>query len=373
VPSHIISRRAALLACAGAAGCGRKKATGFPGFAFVANRAGRSVTAVDLTRFAVAGRIALDAAPSAVIAHPRFARVFVLAPENGTVYEIDARERAVKRRVRVGTAALGMQLAVEQDALWVASRDPAQLVEIPFETMTPRRRIALPQPPDDFDLSQQGGLAAVAFHGGSIALASLAKSAVERTIAAPSEPTLVRFQFDGRQLISGSAPDRSVTIHDVATGRTVVRLPLAVEPRQFCFTPNGGHLFVSGPGMDGVAIVYPYDTEVAETILAGRAPGAMTVTVTPYYLMVANPQTDSVTVLDIETRKLVAVVNVGQEPGQIVITPDRQYALVLNHRSGDLAVIRVASLAARRYKSAPLFTMIPVGEGPVSAAVARLG
>jgi hypothetical protein len=46
---------------------------------------------------------------------------------------------------------------------------------------------------------------------------------------------------------------------------------------------------------------------------------------------------------------------------------------VLNEESGDLAVIRIFSLAARyRYKLAPLFTLIPVGEKPVSAAVVAL-
>jgi YVTN family beta-propeller protein len=110
--------------------------------------------------------------------------------------------------------------------------------------------------------------------------------------------------------------------------------------------------------MDAVVIVYPYDTDVA-----------------PYYLMVANPESDGLTVLDIDTRKLVAVVNVGQEPSAIVVTPDRQYALVLNRRSGDVAVVRIPRLAGAtaRQKTAPLFTMIPAGSGPVGAAVLRVG
>jgi hypothetical protein len=43
------------------------------------------------------------------------------------------------------------------------------------------------------------------------------------------------------------------------------------------------------------------------------------------------------------------------------------------HAGRFLALIRIFSLRARyRYKPAPLFTMIPVGERPVSAAVAAL-
>jgi len=71
----------------------------------------------------------------------------------------------------------------------------------------------------------------------------------------------------------------------------------------------------------------------------------------------------------------VSVVSVGQEPREISITPDKQYALVLNEKSGDLAVIRLYSLTeprAHKYKSASLFTLIPVGEKPVSAAVVKL-
>ncbi|MCX6634823.1 MAG: hypothetical protein NT090_07045, partial [Acidobacteria bacterium] len=73
--------------------------------------------------------------------------------------------------------------------------------------------------------------------------------------------------------------------------------------------------------------------------------------------------------LDIETHKAIAAAPTGAEPGHITITPDNQYALVLNRRSGDMAVIRIAAVIAKRSKSAPLFTMIPVGSKPVSAAV----
>ena len=186
----------------------------------------------------------------------------------------------------------------------------------------------------------------------------------------------MRFQLNGKQLIAGCRPERSVVIFDVPTGKTVVRLPLPLEPRHFCFTPppDGGQLFISGDGMDAVVIVYPYQTEVAETILAGRAPGVMAITDTsPSYLLVANPETSDITVFDVDSRKLVAVVQVGRQPGSILITPDNQYVLVLNEESGDLAVIRIFSLAGRyRYKPAPLFTLIPVGEKPVSAAVVAL-
>ncbi|MCX6630500.1 MAG: beta-propeller fold lactonase family protein, partial [Candidatus Solibacter sp.] len=307
-----------------------------------------------------------------------------LAPANGTIYEIEASLLTITRRVRAGNAAIAMRLSPAGHALWVLCKDPASLVEIPFETMRPGRHIRLAAPPTDFDLSRETGDACVVSSGGrTVSIVSLAQASVSRTIQAATEPSIARFRGDGRQLITGSHADRSLTLYDVPTGKTVVRLPLSIAPREFCFTADGGHLYVTGDGMDAVVSVFPYRTEVWETLPAGHAPGAMAIAESdrpPAYLLVANPDADSVTVLDVETGKLVAVVQVGREPRQIVITPDNQYALVLNEKSGDMAVIRIFSLSGsqvggnrvKRYKSAPLFTMIPVGERPVGAAVVAL-
>jgi len=376
VPRIGISRRALLLAPAAALACGRRKARAFPGYCFVANQQGRSVAAVDLTRFQVRKQITLDAAPAALVRHPSLSRVYVLAPETGTVYEIEAGPLAVTRRARAGNTAAAMQVSPANDALWVLYRDPPALVEFPFASLRPNRRIRLSSVPDSFDFSPRNQAAIASRRDGNIVLASLSRAAIERTIAAGAEPSLVCFEWDGRQLIAASQSERLLTIFEAATGKVVVRLPLPLEPRHFCFNSDGGQLFVSGDGLDAIVIVFPYTTEVDQTILAGHAPGAMAVTGRqPPYLMVANPESNGVTVLDVDTREFVAVVQVGQEPRHILVTPDEEYALVLNEKSGDLAVIRILSLAQtptgkpRRYKSAPLFTLIPVGERPVSAAV----
>jgi DNA-binding beta-propeller fold protein YncE len=385
-PSPISRRNLLLSSAAGLAACAPQKATGFFGYCLVANQESRAVGVIDLTRFRVRRPIPLDAAPTAILSLPNKPRAYVLAAQSGTVYEIDATFLALGRRARAGNEAVGMRLSRMGDALWVLYRDPASLVELPLDSLQPGRRIRLSAPPDDFDLSLESDYAAIVSRSHRrIDIVSLAPAAIAQSIQAATEPSIARFRRDGRQLIAGSQADRSLTIYDVASGQTVVRLPLPLAPRNFCFTPDGGQLFVTGDGMDAVVTVYPYRTEVVETILAGRAPGVMAVTseTSPSYLLIANPETNGVTVLDVETGRLVAVVQVGQEPRHIILTPDKpdkQYALVLNEKSGDLAVIRIFTLSGkqtggdrvRRYKSAPLFTLIPIGEKPVAAAVVAL-
>ena len=126
---------------------------------------------------------------------------------------------------------------------------------------------------------------------------------------------------------------------------------------------------MTGEGMDAVVILNPFKNEVAETVLAGRAPGAMAFSRSPEYLFVANPPSGDVTILDPETRRLVATVAVGTEPSSITLTPDDGYALILNRRSGTMAVIRPPAVVRSRARDAPLYTTIPVGPRPVAAAI----
>ena len=373
------SRRAWLLSAAAAFGCGRPpKATPYAGYCLVANQEGRSVALIDLTNFRRLPPIPLDAAPTLVCAHPARPKGFALAAASGMVYEIDAAALAVSRSVRVCDEAVSMKVDSTGNALWVLTRRPASLMQIPLDSLQPARQIRLAAPPDDFDLSIDGRAAVVSRSGRSLCVASLEHAKLERTVPVSADLTSVCFQFDGKQIIAASGPDRSVTIFSAAEGKPIVRLPLPFEPRRFCFTPDGGQMFLTGDGMDAVAIVYPYQTEIAETILAGHAPDAMATTgpQAGSYLLVANPTSNTVTVINVDDRRLVSVVEVGQEPREILITPDNQYALVLNRKSGDLAVIRLYSLdnpqRAHRYKSAALFTLLPVGAVPVSAAVVKL-
>jgi len=371
------SRRGFLLTSAAMLACGRRRGTAFPGYAFVANAEGHSLAIVDLSIFSVARRIPLDAAPTEVIAHPEHTVVYVLTPANGTVAEVDGATLTVRRKLRLGATAVGMRLAPDSLSLWVLMGDPRQLVRVPLDRLAAAERIRLPAVPWDFDLGATQ--AAVSFPDqGAIGVMPLTGRGPDRLISTGGDPRLVRFRFDGRQIVTGDQAGRRITICDTAAGKVVVHLPLPVEPANFCFKPDGGQLFVTGKGMDGVVIVNPYETEIGETMLAGRAPGAMAVCPQPEYLFVASPQSGDVTVIEIGTRRVLAVLTVGQEPGFIAITPDSQYALVLNHRSGDLAVIRIAAIsqrrneAERRSRTAPLFTLIPVGSGPVSAAVRRV-
>lgn len=364
------NRRTFLFGSLGALACGRRRATGFPGYAFVANAGEQSVAAVDLTDFSVVRQIRLDAAPSGVIAHGGRRSVYVLMPQNATIFEIDGAGLAVKRKLSLKGTAISMRLAPGSADLWVLCRSPHALVRVGLDRFQATLRVKLPAEPVDFDLSSDGLAAAAVFtEEQSVGFLDLAKSGAAKYFPAGDDPRAVRFRLDGKLALVANRSARMLTVLDAKSGALLVRLPLAVEPENFCAKANGGEMYITGKGMDAVVVVYPYWTEVAETRLAGRAPGAMAVSQSPEYLFVANPDSGDVTVLEVYTGDMLAAVKVGQKPCCITFTPDNQYALVVNQGSGDLAVIRMAAIKPGRNKTAPLFTMIPVGTGPVSAVV----
>jgi len=265
-----------------------------------------------------------------------------------------------------------MELSSEGDVLWILCREPRALVPLDVKRWETGRAVMLGSDVSDFNLAPDGKRAAVSFAGAKrAALADLQSRAIAGEIELATQPGVIRFRLDGKQVLIGSSEGHTVAVADARMGRLLVNLPVAVGPKRFCFsTDKGGQMFCTGPGMDAVAIVAPYQTEVSETILAGREPDAMAVNDT--HLFVANPPTGDVTVIEIAERRVVAKFETGEEPCFITLTPDGEYGLVLNRKSGDMAVIRLSKMTDLRYKRAPLFTLVAVGDQPVSAAVCRL-
>jgi DNA-binding beta-propeller fold protein YncE len=367
-----MTRRRLLASALGAAGCSRRTG-GVGGFAFIANQDGRAVAVVDMATLALVRHIHLDANPSLVLTGPARPSVYAVTPRTGTLHEINPDTLTVERRSRVGADPSLVRLQPDGAALWALCSGNRQLVRVPVDSLQPAHRFGLPAPAVDFDFGPDGpasGLCAISFGGsGRAALLRLDTGRIAHTFELGSTLGKLRFRNDGRTLMAAELTENRLAIVDVARRRLAVRLALPLRPEQFRFKGDLGQLFLSGQGMDAVVTVYTYQTEVGATMLAGRAPGFLAVSTRPDYLFVANPTTDNVTILNIDSQRVIAVASVGKEPCHITVTPDNEYALVLNRQSGDMAVLHVGTLAARRTRSVPILTMVPVGSEPVSAVV----
>jgi DNA-binding beta-propeller fold protein YncE len=357
------------------AGCTRRKVVQSAAYVFVANAEGKTIAVADLATFAVARQIRLEHEPTQVIAPPAAPSVYALTPASGTIHEIAIEQLKVQRKLRLGQTAVTMRLAPDSSSLFVLLAQPRKLVRVPLDRFAVDWDVSLPLTPTDLDL---GNFFDPAIKGnrftGAVSFGATGRFAffepggkMRAPIELGGEAGAVRFQY-GKELIVANLSDRMLSVYDTIRGKRIVELPLKNRPDQLCFSPDSGQLFVTGVGADVVSVVYPYRTpEVAETVLAGRTPGAMAVS--NGYLFIANPTSGDVSILSLGDRRIMGVVSVGSEPCFITTTPNGTFALVLNKKSGDMAVLRIDKITRNRQKSASLFTMIPVGSGPVSAAV----
>jgi len=359
----VVSRRA-FLGVPLAVACGKKTATGFRGYAFVANEEGQAIAVVDLQALAVAKHIPIEGQPTQVVAAKTRTSVYALAPAAGTLFEIQSDRLSVKRKLNVGPA-ISMRMDPQERGLYVLTSQA--LLRVGLDSLKPEQHISFAETPVDFALAPDGKAAAVSF-GSSTRFLDTGGLKLGAAIGEGDFGSIC-FLADAKTMIAADRRARRLSLYDTGNEKLITHLPLAVRPDNLCFNSDGGQLFVTGEGLDAVVIVFPYHTpEVFQTVLAGHAPGAMAASAR--LLFIASPQSGDVSVLDVATQKVIAVVSVGSDPGCVVITPDDQYALVLNRKSGDMAVLRVGKIEPNWRKSAAsLLTVIPVGSRPVSAAV----
>ncbi|HLH43486.1 MAG TPA: hypothetical protein VKV74_10895 [Bryobacteraceae bacterium] len=345
------------------AACGRRSVDAFRGYAFIANQEGKAVAALDLEVMAVARHIALEGAPTQMLAPANKAAVYALTPETGTIHEIQVYRLSLARKASIASSAVSMALAPDERSLYLLARAPRSVISVSLESLLPQWRLNLTEDPVDFAVAPAGGKAAISTTQG-VWLADLPNRRLMGPLARGDFGAL-RFRSDGKMLIAANRGERRLSLFDAATGGLIAHLPVSVRPDYLCFNADGGQLYVTGEGMDAVVIVYPFQTEVAATILAGRAPAAMAASSS--YLFVAGPESGGVTILRVADYKLIGLLQTGEDPGYVSITPGEEYALVLNRKSGDVAVLDLRRIGLN--KSLGLLTVIPVGSRPVSAAV----
>lgn len=213
----MMTRRTALLGGLGAmVGCTRRKAKGFSGYAFIANEEGGAVAAVDLEVFAVARHILVDGAPTAVVAQPQNARVYVLTPANGSVHEIRADNLTFYRKLRVADSAAGMRLSPDGRTLFILCREPQRLVALGLNPMRVDWTLPLPAEPLDLDISPDGTVLAISY-GATRSITFVDPLQRKRFPDVPTsgEIGVIRFQSDSKQLIAANTSERVLSVYHV--------------------------------------------------------------------------------------------------------------------------------------------------------------
>jgi DNA-binding beta-propeller fold protein YncE len=367
-----VTRRDCLLlsSFALASSCSSRKRIAFPGYALIATSGEKSLGAVDLANFQALSPIPLDSEPSAVLPGGPGGNVYVLTPNTGSVHAVSSGLKYLGRK-KLSEQLISIVLSGSGKSLLAIS--PQHLIESDPRTLQVLRRIPLPSTPSY--LTAWGDYAAISLGRAGIVQVFQLRTGKSWSAQLGGPLGILKFRDDGKLLIVANLGARELAALSIPGLDVIARLPLAMEPRNLCANRDGGQFFVSGDGMDGVAILFPYRVlEIDQTVLAGRDPGVMAASANPDLLFVGSNSGSDVCILNIESRKVVGIVDVEQRPSFITVTPDNQFALILNAASNDMAVVRVPTIRLNpaiviSKSGASLFTMLSVGAKPVHAAV----
>ena len=182
-----------------------------------------------------------------------------------------------------------------------------------------RRAASPPAPPDSFEVSADGHAAVASLQTRSIG-SPPSPAAVDRAIAASAEPSLVRFQPDGKQLIAGSAPAAASSSSTCPRAKPSCACPCPSRPaisvstcgrrrRRPAFRHRRGH----GRGGDRLPVYHRDRSDYPRRPCAGAHGGHRHLAFLPPGL---QSRLNSVTVLNVDTRKLVAVVRWAKGPAK---------------------------------------------------------
>jgi YVTN family beta-propeller protein len=365
-----VSRRTLLAATLAAAGCGRDLARRYFGWLFIASAAEKALAIADLSQFRRVTSIPLPSTPAQVFRIGK--KVFATCPDEHTLCQIDSEGFRIVAKTafpgRIVSAAVypnGTRIAVVTD-------QPAALHLVDPLTSRITHRTALPAAPSSLDATDDIAAITTA-SANSVIRVSLSDGAIAGVTDLGLRAGVIRLHRGAGLILIGASDRNQIVTVDSDTGALLARLPLAFTPARFCFNADGGQMFVTGTTGDMIAICSPYQSEVEQTIAAGRTPYGMAVG--SGLLFITNVDSGDLTIFDIDTRSHKATVHVGGKPGDVLLTPDGEYALTIDRESGDVAVVRIKTALDRKDGEGaapmvkPLFTIFPTGPAPRSAVI----
>jgi YVTN family beta-propeller protein len=243
------------------------------------------------------------------------------------------------------------------------------------KTLKVTRRIPLSGHPNNIAISKDGRRVYV-----SIAVAPGAVDVIDTTTQEKVKSIAVKGAVhntyvtpDGKYVVSGSIPSKTITVIDGQTETPLwtLTMDLGIRPMAFATNPDGSTkwIFVQLSGLNGFAVVdFATQKEINRIKLPDLPPGkapfpvggneshGMAVTSDGKTLVVNSRLNSAIYTYSVPGLKLLGSVDVGLSPDWVTLTPDGKTAYVANAASNSVSVVDIKALKE--------ITRIPVGEVP---------
>jgi PQQ-dependent catabolism-associated beta-propeller protein len=168
------------------------------------------------------------------------------------------------------------------------------------------------------------------------------KLAVKGTIATCKRARHVQLIPGGKQLMVACTDSNEADVIDLATGKSVKRVPLGDEPEAFDLSPDGKTIYVSNEDEGEASFIDAATGKVLKTVKVGEEPEGVKVSADGKLLYVTSEVASLVHVIDTATGKVVKNVKVGKRPRRMAITPDGKELWVTSELDASATIIDTA-------------------------------
>ena len=269
----------------------------------------------------------------------------------------------------------GAAAAPDGSRYYVSDEGESTLDVVDAKTLKVTKKIPLSGHPNNISISKNGKrvYVSIAVAPGAVDVIDTVSQEKVKSIAVKGAVHNTYVTPDGKYVVSGSIPGKTVTVIDAQTEEPVWSLTMdkGIRPMAFAANPDGSTkwIFVQLSGFNGFAVVdFATHKEINRIKLPDLAAGkqpflvggneshGMAGTSDQKTLVVNSRLNSAIYAYSLPDLKLVGSADVGQSPDWVTLTPDGTRAYVANAASNSVSVVDIKAMKE--------IVRIPVGEVP---------
>lgn len=200
----------------------------------------------------------------------------------------------------------------------------------------------------------------------TLTLVDLKTQAVTGTVATCKRPRHMRLTPDRKQLMVACGDSQQADVIDLASRKSVAKVPLGDDPEIFDLSPDGKTLYVSNEEDAEVGVVDVASGKRKAAIKVGEEPEGVLVSPDGKTVYVTSEVASLVHVIDSASGKVTHNIKVGKRPRRFALTPDGSQLWVTNELGASVSVIntqnqQVMATVKFKVKGARDSDITPVG------------
>jgi PQQ-dependent catabolism-associated beta-propeller protein len=171
--------------------------------------------------------------------------------------------------------------------------------------------------------------------------ATLAVQATVPTCKRPRHMQLLPNAAGAQQLLVACGESHAADLIDVATRKSIRRVPLGDDPEAFDLSPDGKTLYVSNEDEGALGFVDVASGKMTKQVPVGKEPEGVRTSLDGKLVYVTSEVANMVHAVDVATAKVLHNIKVGKRPRRMAITPDGAELWVTNELDASVSIISI--------------------------------